>query len=240
MRWHPPMEDKPKACRAAAAGPWPRSQQPPQSIRDESPQDPGKLRSARQLQRPQRCKPRKQGQGIAHVLQVQSHRAARAEATPAGRLSAFIKRIFTWQNLNRQFPPPFGWLESYVLRHADGAIAGNQEAAVVLKRKGYRGPLTVIPQFGVDPDLYRPLPRPLPGAERGDCPPSRAREGAGGWVSPPGLPGAAGGREGLFAVLLQAVSSLEGAWELDWWARALCDSKPRSWSPTWAWVTEYA
>ncbi len=64
--------------------------------------------------------------------------------------------FFSWQNLLRRYPLPFRLLERYVLGNADGAIAGNHEAAQVWRRKGYRGPLAVIPQFGVDPDLYLP------------------------------------------------------------------------------------
>jgi len=63
--------------------------------------------------------------------------------------------FFTWQNIHRRYPPPFSLIESYNLRNADYAIAGNSEAVGVLKAKGYRGPVRVIPQFGVDPEVYR-------------------------------------------------------------------------------------
>lgn len=63
--------------------------------------------------------------------------------------------FFTWQNIRRRYPPPFSLLESYNLRNADYAIAGNSEAVGVLEAKGYRGPVRVIPQFGVDPEIYR-------------------------------------------------------------------------------------
>jgi glycosyltransferase involved in cell wall biosynthesis len=66
--------------------------------------------------------------------------------------------FFSWQNLYRRYPPPFGLWERYTLTHAAYAIAGNHAAAEVLRAKGYRGPLAVIPQFGVDPDLYGPAP----------------------------------------------------------------------------------
>ncbi|MFW6075396.1 MAG: glycosyltransferase, partial [Chloroflexota bacterium] len=35
------------------------------------------------------------------------------------------------------------------------ALAGNQDARRILYQKGYRGPVTVIPQFGIDPEIYR-------------------------------------------------------------------------------------
>lgn len=64
--------------------------------------------------------------------------------------------FFTWQNLYRRYPPPFRWFERYNFRHAAYAIAGNHEAISVLRAKGYAGPVSVIPQFGVDPDIFSP------------------------------------------------------------------------------------
>ena len=64
--------------------------------------------------------------------------------------------FFTWQNLYRRYPPPFRWLELANYRYAPVAIAGNAEGAAVLRRKGYRGEIAVIPQFGVDPAIFRP------------------------------------------------------------------------------------
>ena len=64
--------------------------------------------------------------------------------------------FFTWQNLLRRYPFPFGALERAVYGGAAAAIAGNREAVDVLRAKGYAGPVEVIPQFGVDPDLFRP------------------------------------------------------------------------------------
>jgi len=64
--------------------------------------------------------------------------------------------FFAWQNLNRRYPFPFNWLERTVLRHADACIAGNRDGAQVWRAKGFRGPIEVIPQFGVDPDIFSP------------------------------------------------------------------------------------
>lgn len=69
--------------------------------------------------------------------------------------------FFSWQNIKRQYPLPFRWGEEWVLRTVDHAIMGTDSAAQVWREKGYRGPLAVIPQFGVDPDAFAYLaPRP--------------------------------------------------------------------------------
>ena len=68
--------------------------------------------------------------------------------------------FFTWQNLYRNYPPPFRQMELYNYRHAAAALAGNRDAESVLRRKGYKGPISVIPQFGFDTDIYnRSTPR---------------------------------------------------------------------------------
>ena len=75
--------------------------------------------------------------------------------------------FFTWQNLYRAYPPPFRQMELYNYRHASAALAGNREAADILKRKGYRGPIHIIPQFGFDTDIYKrsePRPPRIPGS----------------------------------------------------------------------------
>ncbi len=70
--------------------------------------------------------------------------------------------FFTWQNLNRRYPPPFRWWEQYNYRHASYAIAGNHAATEVLRTKGYHGSTRVIPQFGVDPELFSPAVQSRP------------------------------------------------------------------------------
>jgi len=71
--------------------------------------------------------------------------------------------FFSWQNLEKEYPLPFRHLEKQVLAGVDFAIMGNQEAACVWQNKGYTGPYRVIPQFGVDPDLFSPAPQRDPG-----------------------------------------------------------------------------
>ena len=70
--------------------------------------------------------------------------------------------FFSWQNLLRQYPFPFNYFEREVLRLAQAAIVGNQEAVAVWRAKGYTGPISVIPQFGVDPEIFKLHPPPRP------------------------------------------------------------------------------
>ncbi|HLI07550.1 MAG TPA: glycosyltransferase [Ktedonobacteraceae bacterium] len=76
----------------------------------------------------------------------------------AMRLAVGLKAkalFFTWQNLYRDYPLPFRQMELYNYRHAAAALAGNRDAEEVLRRKGYRGPIHIIPQFGFDTDIYK-------------------------------------------------------------------------------------
>lgn len=68
--------------------------------------------------------------------------------------------FFTWWNLPYSLRFPAAWIEAYNLRHTDGAIAGNQDGATVLRQRGYQGPLRVMPQLGVDEQRFRPNPEP--------------------------------------------------------------------------------
>ncbi len=82
---------------------------------------------------------------------LQAQRAADA----LGARTLFI----AWQSLYRVYPPPFSWIEQANYRRTAHIIAGNADVADVLRRKGYRGPLSVFSVHGIDPDLYSPQPR---------------------------------------------------------------------------------
>lgn len=90
---------------------------------------------------------------IVHIDEEPYNLATRQAMRLARTLGARTL-FFTWQNLHRRYPPPFGWWEQRAYRQAAYAIAGNQDALRVLRAKGYAGPAAVIPQFGVEPSLY--------------------------------------------------------------------------------------
>ncbi len=64
--------------------------------------------------------------------------------------------LFSWQNLDRRYPPPFSWGERWALHQANALIAGTESAAQVWRRKGYQGRMPVIAQFGTDGNLFHP------------------------------------------------------------------------------------
>lgn len=74
----------------------------------------------------------------------------------AARRAGAPTLFFSWQNIVRRYPPPFAQMERSVYRSAAHALAGSDEVASVLRKKGYAKPISVVPQFGVDPEIYRP------------------------------------------------------------------------------------
>ena len=111
--------------------------------------------------------------------------------------------FFTWQNIYRRMPPPFNLVESYNLERSHLAIAGSEGARQVLLRKGFRKRIAVIPQFGVDPELYSP------GQEIA----SRATAAALSRRFVVGYVGRVVEAKGLTA-LVEAVAGMTGRWEL--------------------------
>lgn len=115
------------------------------------------------------------------------------QANKAGVKSLF----FSWQNICQKYPFPFSRIEKQVLESVDYAVMGNQAAVEVWQEKGYRGNYQVIPQFGVQPDIFSP--------------PTERDEGR------TLIIGSAGRRlvaEKGVDVLLRAVARLPGIWRL--------------------------
>ncbi|MGF1482516.1 MAG: hormogonium polysaccharide biosynthesis glycosyltransferase HpsO [Cyanophyceae cyanobacterium] len=64
--------------------------------------------------------------------------------------------FFTWWNLPYSSKFPVSWLERFNLQQTDGIISGNQDGADILREHGFRGPIKVMPQLGVDEELFCP------------------------------------------------------------------------------------
>ena len=65
--------------------------------------------------------------------------------------------VFTWENLARQLSFVHRCARWYVLKHAAVLINGNNAAVQLNQRLGFAGHSTVLPQFGVDVDRFKPM-----------------------------------------------------------------------------------
>jgi glycosyltransferase involved in cell wall biosynthesis len=68
--------------------------------------------------------------------------------------------MYTAQNLDKRFPPPFAQYEAAAYRRVDGLYPCTRQAAAVARGKGFTGPIEVLP-LGVNPLL-------LPGQQSAD------------------------------------------------------------------------
>jgi len=136
-----------------------------------------------------------------HIVHIdeEPYNYATFHAMRAAHKIAASTLFFTWQNIQRKYPPPFLFFERYAYDHSLYAIAGNQAAADILRAKHFRAPIVTIPQFGVDPTEFAPAP-PLGKISDGIF-----------------HIGFAGGRlveEKGIQVLLNAIAGLPGNWQL--------------------------
>ena len=72
--------------------------------------------------------------------------------------------MYTAQNLDKRWPPPFAQYERAALQRAAGMYPCSNQAASVLRGKGYRGQLQVLP-LGIDDDVHRAGDQVLPAEE---------------------------------------------------------------------------
>jgi glycosyltransferase involved in cell wall biosynthesis len=72
--------------------------------------------------------------------------------------------FFTWENIDHKFFGLKKILSSYSyeklfaasLKYSDGIIAGNKEAVSIMKSRGFNKKIEILPQTGVDTDLFNP------------------------------------------------------------------------------------
>lgn len=63
--------------------------------------------------------------------------------------------MYTAQNLDKRFPPPFAQWERQALRRASGMYPCSRQAASVARGKGHGGLIRVLP-LGIDPEFFYP------------------------------------------------------------------------------------
>lgn len=63
--------------------------------------------------------------------------------------------LFTWQNIRRKRSIMAERIARFVLQRTDQLIAGNQEAANVIRAQGYTKAVSRLPQLGVDTTTFR-------------------------------------------------------------------------------------
>lgn len=64
--------------------------------------------------------------------------------------------LFTWQNIRRRRRWYVERLAHWVLSRVDFLIAGSSEALEAARAGGYDGPAAVLPQIGLDPEVFAP------------------------------------------------------------------------------------
>lgn len=94
---------------------------------------------------------------IVHVEEEPYSWAAWQALRAAQKLKAkFV--FFTWENLLEKFEFPHQHIRRYVLERTDHAIAGDTEARDLLLKSGYPAKkISVIPQYGVNPRLFKKM-----------------------------------------------------------------------------------
>jgi glycosyltransferase involved in cell wall biosynthesis/GT2 family glycosyltransferase len=134
---------------------------------------------------------------------------ATAEILTLRRLRALLSRrpappyvLYSAQNLRKRYPWPFRWLEAVALRGAAGVSVCNAEAGRIVRDKGARGEVAVVP-LGVDPAAFSPAPGP---ATAPDVPADDAVPTPAGGRLRVGYAGRLAAHKGV-AVLLDAVAA---------------------------------
>ena len=65
--------------------------------------------------------------------------------------------VFGWENQLRSLPLFRRWVRNFVMKASDLYLAGNQDGAAVMRSWNYPGAIEVMPQMGVDTDLFAPV-----------------------------------------------------------------------------------
>jgi len=67
------------------------------------------------------------------------------------------RMFFTWVNWDANIRFPLTFFERYNLKYSNCTICGNHDAAEILREKGFKGLIRVLPQLGVDTVFFRKM-----------------------------------------------------------------------------------
>jgi glycosyltransferase involved in cell wall biosynthesis len=95
------------------------------------------------------------------ILQIEQEVFALAtfEMAIIARIFKIPLIIFCWENMDKKFSFIRQFTRKFVFDSARVINPGNKEAADLIRKWGYQGRIEVMPQLGVDTELFHPLPR---------------------------------------------------------------------------------
>ncbi|MBD2112392.1 MULTISPECIES: glycosyltransferase [Cyanophyceae] len=96
------------------------------------------------------------------ILQVEHEvfSLAAFEMAIVARLANIPIVFFGWENMDRQLSSFRRWIRRFILSTANGVIAGNGEGAALTQQWGFEGLIEVMPQMGVDTQIFTPPTQP--------------------------------------------------------------------------------
>ena len=89
-------------------------------------------------------------------VEEEPYSASAWQAFYASRKWNMKRVIYSAQNLKKVYPPPFRWMENYVMRRADMSVVVSEQVEHVMRQKGFKGPILPFP-LGVDTHQFQPL-----------------------------------------------------------------------------------
>jgi len=66
---------------------------------------------------------------------------------------------FSWENIYyKKRPFPLSFFENFSLNTADYALPGNQDALNILRKKGFKKPMKIVPRYGINLNYFKKTP----------------------------------------------------------------------------------
>ncbi|WP_159882569.1 glycosyltransferase [Paenibacillus puerhi] len=89
-------------------------------------------------------------------VEEEPYSASAWQAFYASRDIPMKRVVYSAQNILKQYPLPFRWMEQYVLARTDLAAVVSRDVGAVLRKKNYSGGLLPFP-LGVDTGQFKPM-----------------------------------------------------------------------------------